>query len=287
MLECVPNVSEGRDTRALDALAQTCGASLLDLHVDPDHHRSVFTLAGPDDGDAESTVRRLASAVANHVDLTAHAGVHPRIGALDVVPFVALDGTPNDAVDAARAFSSWVAEKLELPVFLYGDADPLHRSLPDVRRHAFTERRPDVGPSEAHPRLGAVAVGARPVLVAVNCELDRDDLALARSLARGVREADGGLRGVRAFGFALESVGRVQVSLNLVDLTTTGLQPACEAVRALARARGADVARVELVGLLPASELERCDEVFRAWSGISADQTIESRLARTDPARRA
>lgn len=281
MLECVPNVSEGRDTRALDAFAQACSASLLDLHVDPDHHRSVFTLAGPDDRDAEPAVRRLAGAVADRVDLTTHAGVHPRIGALDVVPFVALDGTSGgDAVDAAGAFASWVAEELALPVFLYGDADPQHRSLPDVRRDAFTRRQPDVGPPEPHPQLGAVAVGARPLLVAVNCELDKHDLALASSLARAVRERDGGLPGVRALGLELESVARVQVSMNLVDLAATGLQQACETVRSLARARGADVARVELVGLLPASELARCDDEFRAWSAISADQTIEARLAR-------
>ncbi|MEX1008442.1 MAG: glutamate formiminotransferase [Acidimicrobiia bacterium] len=281
MLECVPNVSEGRNTRALDALARACGASLLDVHVDADHHRSVFTLAGPGEHDAEPALRRLARAVADRVDLTAHDGVHPRIGALDVVPFVALDGTPSgDAVDAARAFASWAAEELALPVFLYGDADPQHRALPDTRRDAFTRRQPDVGPPEPHPQLGAVAVGARPLLVAVNCELDRDDLALARSLARAVREIDGGLIGVRALGLELESAARVQVSMNLVDLGATGLQQACEAVRSLARGRGADVARVELVGLLPASELARCDDEFRVWSGISPDQTIEARLDR-------
>ena len=281
MLECVPNVSEGRDARAVDAFADACGASLLDVHLDVDHHRSVFTLAGPGRRDAEPAMQRLARAVANRVDLTTHAGAHPRFGALDVVPFVALDGTSGrEAMDAAGAFASWVAEDLALPVFLYGDADPQHRSLPDVRRDAFTKRQPDVGPSEPHPQLGAVAVGARPVLVAVNCELDSDDLALARSLAGAVRERDGGLRGVRALGFPLESAARVQVSMNLVDLAATGLQQACDTVRSLARARGSDVARVELVGLLPASELARCDDEFRAWSGIGPDQTIEARLAR-------
>jgi len=215
------------------------------------------------------------------VDLTTHAGAHPRIGALDVVPFVALDGTSGDeAVDAAGAFASWVAVELALPVFLYGNADPQHRSLPDVGRDAFTKRQPDVGPPETHPQLGAVAVGARPLLVAVNCEFDSDDLALARSLAGAVRERDGGLLGVRALGFPLESTARVQVSMNLVDLAATGLQQACETVRSLALARESDVVRVELVGLLPASELARCDNEFRAWSGIGPDQTIEARLAR-------
>jgi glutamate formiminotransferase len=279
VLECVPNVAEGRDRRVLDALRAACSSSLLDLHVDPDHHRSVFTLAGPGASDAEQAVRRLAGSVADDVDLTMHAGVHPRIGALDVVPFVALDGTAaGEAVDAARTFATWVADALQIPVFLYGDADPRHRSLPELRRDAFRLRAPDLGPPEPHPNLGAVAVGARPVLVAVNCWLDRDDLALARAIARSVRERDGGLPGVRALGLPLESIGRSQVSLNLVDLPSTGLQAACDTVRTLARARGSDVARVELVGLIPASELARCDDGFREWSGLGADHTIEARL---------
>jgi len=273
-------VSEGRDARALDAFAAACGPSLLDVHVDADHHRSVFTLAGPGSLDAEDAARRLACAVADHVDITEHRGVHPRIGALDVVPFVALgDSDRADAVRAAHAFAMWAASELMVPVFLYGDAAFDRRALPDVRRDAFTVRAPDDGPPSPHPRLGAVAVGARPVLVAVNCDLDRDDVALARSIARAVRERDGGLPGVRALGLLLASRGAVQVSMNLVDLDATGLQEACRRVQALAEAAGAAVARVELVGLLPAAELARCDADFRAWSGIGTEQTIEARLA--------
>lgn len=272
MLECVPNVSEGRDARVLDALAAACGASLLDTHVDADHHRSVFTLAGPGFHDAEHAVRRLARVVADLLDLANHEGVHPRFGALDVVPFVALDGAPPDAaVDAALAFASWVGSELGIPALLYGDADPRGRSLPEIRREAAQ--------LPGHPRLGTVAVGARPVLVAVNCELDRDDLALARRLAVAVRARDGGLAGVRALGFRLAARGVVQVSMNLTDLPATGVQQACETVRNLARSHGVDVARVELVGLLPASELARCNDEFRAWSGIDVDQTIEWRLS--------
>jgi glutamate formiminotransferase len=280
MLECVPNVAEGRDTRVLDALSTACGSSLLDEHVDPDHHRSVFTLAGPGARDAEAAVRRLAVSVTEHLDLTTHAGVHPRIGALDVVPFVVLEGTSTaDAVDAAHAFAAWAAGELDLPVFFYGEVDPQRRSLPELRRDAFTARAPDLGPLRRHPKLGAIAVGARPVLVAVNCWLDRDNLALARTIAHSVRERDGGLTGVRALGFRLASVARAQVSMNLVDLDATGLQRACDTVRAHARAQGADVARVELVGLVPASEYARCDDAFLQWSGISAHQTIEARFA--------
>ena len=261
-----------------DELTAACGASLLDEHRDPDHHRSVFTLAGPGARDAEVAVRRLACAVAEHVDLAAHDGVHPRIGALDVVPFVALDGSdPNDAVAAARDFASWITAELGVPALLYGDADPDRRTLPSVRRavaeldETFTIPR--------HGRLGAVAVGARPVLVAVNCELDRDDLALARAIARAVRERDGGLPGVRALGFPSRRVRSRQVSMNLTALRATGLQAACERVRELARARGADVARVELVGLVPRAELTRCDRSFLEWAGLGDDVTIEARLA--------
>jgi glutamate formiminotransferase len=278
VLECVPNVSEGRDLVVLDALTDACGGALLDRHVDADHHRSVFTLAGPTTGDA---ARSLARAVAAHIDLSRHAGVHPRLGALDVVPFVALAGSsPADAVDAALGFATWMADELQVPVFLYDRADRAARTLPDARREAFTSRAPDLGPTRPHPTLGAVAVGARDPLVAVNCELARDDLALARVIATRVRERDGGLGGVRALGLRLASSGVVQVSMNLVALERTGVQDACRAVDALARDAGSAVARVELVGLLPAAELARCDDEFRSWSGIGPDATIEGRLAR-------
>jgi glutamate formiminotransferase len=278
VLECVPNVSEGRDGAVLDRLAQACGDALLDRHVDVDHHRSVFTLASPHTAEV---MRSLAQAVAEQVDLARHDGVHPHLGALDVVPFVALAGSsPHDAVAAARAFATWAADALALPVFLYDEADGTHRTLPDARRDAFRTRVPDVGPTRPHPTLGAVAVGARAPLVAVNCELARDDLALARAIARQVRERDGGLPGVRALGLHLESVQRAQVSMNLVALESTGLQTACRAVDELARVAGTVVDRVELVGLVPADELARCDAEFLVWSGIGPDQTIEARLSR-------
>jgi len=278
VLECVPNVSEGRDVGILDALTRACGTALLDRHVDPDHHRSVFTLAGDE---TVSAVRELSLAVAEHIDVRGHTGAHPRLGALDVVPFVALEGEPaGTAVDAARDFAAWIADTLMLPVFLYDAADPEARSLPETRRDAFAHRRPDFGPGAAHPQLGAVAVGARPPIIAVNCELAVDDVALARSIAANVRERDGGLPGVRALGLHLDGAGRSQVSMNLVALERTGLQAACTMVERLAIAAGNAVARVEIVGLVPADELARCEPEFVAWSGIRSDQTIESRLAR-------
>jgi glutamate formiminotransferase len=279
VLECVPNVSEGRDTAALDALAAACGPSLLDRHEDPDHHRSVFTLAGPGIRDAETTVAALARAVADQLDLTDHTGAHPRFGMLDVVPFCALDEDHEVAAAAAMAFADWAASDLGVPVFLYDDADPLRRSLPELRATAFAKRAPDVGPLRPHPTLGAVAVGARPPLIAVNCWLDTDDLLVAREIARHVREVDGGLAGVRALGLAMRSEGVVQVSMNLVDLPVTGLETACSEVRRLAERDDWDVTRVAVVGLIPAAEHDRCSEEFREWADLTPVVTIEGRLS--------
>lgn len=279
MIECVPNVSEGRDLDVLDALAGACGPSLLDRHVDADHHRSVFTLAGPAGWDALPAVVDLATAAAARLDLRTHVGVHPRLGVLDVVPFVALDEAFLHAVDAAFAFAAWVNTELSVPVFFYDGCAEGSRSLPEVRRDAFTRLAPDLGIPEPHPRLGAVAVGARRPLVAVNCWLDTDDLALARAVARAVRERDGGLPGVRALGLGLASRGVAQVSMNLVDLARTGLEAACTTVRDALADAGGRVTTVELVGLAPAAEIERCSPEFLAWSGLGPEVTIEGRLA--------
>ncbi len=288
VLECVVNVSEGRRAEVVAAVAAASGAALLDVHSDPDHHRSVFTLAGPSEQVAGAAMA-LARVAVERIDVSVHAGAHPRLGAVDVVPFVPLDdptaGGLAAAADVARAWGERAAEELGVPVFFYGEADPQGRSLPDVRRTAFRERGPDFGPLEPHPTAGAMAVGVRPVLVAVNCELAagvgglEDDLAVARMVAREVRERDGGLPGVRALGFALSSKSRAQVSMNLIDLAETGVEAACEAVRRGVAERGGEVSGVELVGLLPAAELERCSGEFLAWSGLSSDRTIEARLA--------
>jgi glutamate formiminotransferase len=205
---------------------------------------------------------------------------------VDVVPFVALDEPTAVAVDAACAFARWIAEDLGVPAFLYGDADPEHRTLPETRRDAFVRRAPDCDPTSGDPRAGAVAVGARPPLVAVNCRLDRDDVALARDIAHRVRERDGGLAGVRALGFRLDSAAAAQVSMNVTDLDATGVEGACRQVRRLAEAAGATVAEVELVGLVPATEQQRWSEEFRSWSGLGPEVTIEARLAAARPSRR-
>jgi glutamate formiminotransferase / 5-formyltetrahydrofolate cyclo-ligase len=282
VIECVVNLAEGREHAVITTLGSVCGDALLDVHTDVDHHRSVFTLAGPGAHDADPAARRLALAAADLLDLEGHDGAHPRLGVIDVVPFVALTGTAAEraeAVEVATGFGEWIAAELDVPAFLYDEADPQRRPLPETRRDAFVKRPPDFGPARPHFRLGATAVGARPPLVAVNCELDCDDLPLARRIAAAVRERDGGLPGVRALGIALLSRRVVQVSMNLVRLEQTSIEAACTEVHRLARDAGADV-RVELVGLLPAAELARCGAAFLAWTGLGNERTIEARLAR-------
>jgi glutamate formiminotransferase len=281
VLECVPNVSEGRRRGALERIATACRPCLLDVHVDADHNRSVFTLATATTDALDRCVTSLADAVVQVADDSWHDGVHPRTGALDVVPFVALAGTSDEqalAVHLALDFARWLSGTLDVPAFLYGDADPEGRSLPSLRRDAFVRRVPDFGPAEPHPKLGATAVGVRPALVAVNCELAGGNVELARRIAHDVRERGGGLPGVRALGFELASRTRAQVSMNITALDATGVERACTEVRRLARSGGTDVARVELVGLLPRAELDRCSEEFRRWAGLTDDQTIEGRL---------
>ena len=267
----------------VEALAAACGSPLLDVHVDRDHNRSVFTLVAEAAEEVEAASVRLAEAVAHTVDRSWRDGVHPRLGALDVVPFVALSGTPESrasAVRTAQYFAGWLGDTLDVPTFLYDDADPQDRPLPRLRRDAFVRRMPDYGPSEPHPKLGATAVGARPPLVAINCELDRDDVDLARRIAGDVRERGGGLPGVRALGFELSSPRRAQVSLNVTDLEATGVEEACAEVARAARSEGADVARIELVGLIPRTALEECSPAFCRRAGLGEEQTIEGRLGR-------
>jgi glutamate formiminotransferase / 5-formyltetrahydrofolate cyclo-ligase len=281
VLEAVVNVSEGRDQRRIDAIGAAAGHALVDVHLDPDHHRSVFTVAARESAVTEAATRRLVDVALEDLDLRDHVGVHPRLGVVDVVPFVALAPTPPDiAVAAAHAFGAWLARVHRVPVFFYADAAPDARTLPTVRRDAFTATLPpDLGPAEPDAHLGATAVGARPPLVAVNVELRTDDLTVARRIARETRERDGGLLGVRALGLPLASRGTVQVSMNLVDLAATGIERACTEVRDRARVWEVGVARVELVGLLPAAELARCSEEFRAWARLDERRTVEARVA--------
>ena len=279
VLESVVNVSEGRDRRLVDAIRAAVGTAVLDVHRDEDHHRSVFTIAAADAGRTESATRRLVDVAFESLDLREHDGVHPRFGVVDVVPFVALAATPADvAVAAAHAFGDWLARVHAVPVFFYDEAASDGRTLPAVRQQAFLALAPDRGPTRRDPRLGATAVGARPPLIAVNVELASGDLATAQAIAASVRERDGGLPGVRALGFPLASRGTVQVSMNLVDLGATGLERACTEVRDRAFAAGVTTRRIELVGLLPASEISRSSEPFLEWAGLGPADTIEARI---------
>jgi glutamate formiminotransferase len=258
MLECVVNVSEGRDLAVLDELAAACGRDLLDRHTDPDHHRSVFTVVG------EQAPRALARAAVARLDLSTHAGVHPRLGVVDVVPFVPLDGsTMDDAVAARDAFADWAHGELALPCFRYGP----ERSLPEVRRRAFVDLDPDTGPATPHPTAGAACVGARRFLIAYNVWLADADVSLAREIAAAVRSP-----AVRALGMACGQ--RVQVSMNLVEPLAVGPAAAFDAVAARATVAGA-----ELVGLVPAVVLDRERPERYAELDLAEDRTIEARLA--------
>lgn len=262
MLECVVNVSEGCDQEVVDDLVRAAGPELLDLHVDPHHNRSVLTLVG------EDAPRRVATAAVARIDLRVHQGVHPRIGAVDVVPFVPLGGRPlADAVAARDRFCRWAADELALPCFAYGP----ERTLPDVRRGAFTTLSPTTGPDRPHPSAGAVAVGARPVLVAYNVWLDRPDPAAARAIALELRRP-----GLRALG--LDVGGRAQVSMNLVEPDRIGPADAADLVTAAGEALAVGVAGCELVGLLPESVLRSVPEQRWAELDLASDRTIESRL---------
>jgi glutamate formiminotransferase len=259
VLECVVNVSEGRRDPVIDDLrGAVAPEDLLDVHTCRHHNRSVFTLVG------EEAPRALARAAVEALDLGAHEGAHPRFGVVDVVPFVPLGAaTMADALDARDRFAGWAGDELGVPCFLYGP----QRSLPDVRRGAFVALAPDEGPPEPHARGGAMAVGARPVLVAYNLWLVEPDLDLARRLARAVRRPE-----VRALGLAVGD--GVQVSMNLVDPLVVGPADVWDAVAAETPVAGA-----ELVGLVPEAVLERTPTARWSQLGLRPEVTIEHRLA--------
>lgn len=267
--EIVPNLSEGRDLavidRAVDAVSRT-GARVLHRTSDPIHNRSVLTIAGSARAVSDAAFA-LARVALESIDLREHRGVHPRIGALDVLPFVPLDGaTIEEAVALAHETGEAIWRRLRIPCFFYGAAArvPERALLADVRASQFeglAERfrdpawHPDVGDVARHKSAGAIAIGARPILVAFNVELETGDIAVARDIARKLRERDGGLRTLRALGLRL-SDDRVQVSLNITRYDATPLHRIVELVRHLARARGVTVAGSELIGCIPRAAVE-------------------------------
>ena len=275
LVECVVNVSEGRDHDLLATLDAAAGPPLLDRHSDPDHHRSVFTLAGPVDA-VTRAARRLAERTVAALDLRTHQGAHPRLGVLDVVPFVPYerDALPPGDLGQVRElrdeFVAWLARELGVPAFSYGpQRDGSTRTLPEVRRRAFVDLAPDAGPGQPHPRAGACAVGARPVLVAYNVWVSSHQVA--RAVAAAVRGP-----AVRALGL---SVGdRAQVSCNLIEPATVGPDALYDAVSQQVEWAGGAVLGAELVGLLPGAVLERIPPERWAPLGLAADRTIEARL---------
>lgn len=296
LLECVPNVSNGRDPEVIRALAEafaSAGASLLGVDSDADHHRSVITIAGPAEAVVEGAVRGVRAA-RDAIDLNHHQGAHPRMGAADVVPFVPLgSATMADAVAAARTAGARIWAEAGVPVYLYGEAAtrPERANLAALRKGGFEgiratietdpARRPDFGSAAVHPTAGITAVGARFFLIAFNVNLATRQLPVAQQIAGRIRERDGGLPGVKALGFDLPERGQVQVSMNLVDFRRTSPIEVFEVIRDLAAAQGVAVAEGEVVGLIPEAACPPDFETRVMARGFVRDeQVIERRLAR-------
>lgn len=272
MFECVINVAEGRDASTLAALESAAGTSLRDRHSDPFHHRSVLTLVN-DPATLALDTRRLCETTLERLDLRGHEGVHPRLGVLDVVPFVALSAVQADRAVRLRDEAAAHLAELGVPVFLYGPlADGTTRTLPEIRRRAFTDLAPDLGPGTPDPRWGASCVGQRPLLLAWNLYLEGVGISEARRIAALVRSGS-----VRALG--LEVGPLVQVSCNIIDLDRTRPSELYDQVVA-ELGEGGRIARAELVGLCPRAVLEREDPARWAQLGLSPETTIERRTGR-------
>jgi glutamate formiminotransferase / 5-formyltetrahydrofolate cyclo-ligase len=266
-LECVINISEGRDSELLERLAALIDNALLDVHTDAHHNRSVFTLAGRD---VSLAAKILCAQAVVELDLRRHEGVHPRLGVVDVVPFVPI-GIPlgpdmdlGPALAARDSFAEWAALELGLPCFLYGP----ERSLPEIRRTAFHDLAPDIGPPQPDPRSGAVCIGARLPLIAYNIVLEDGDLERGKEIAKSIRS-----RSVRALGLRVGS--NVQVSCNLVEPWIVGPAQCYDAVAALTKVRSA-----ELVGLVPGEVLDGVDPNRYVQLDVGPNRTIDARLER-------
>lgn len=290
LVECVPNVSEGRRTEVVDRLAAAIrdveGVRLLDRTSDADHNRSVFTFAGPA-GPVEAAAHALVEAALREIDLRGHQGEHPRLGAVDVVPFVPLAGTTmDDCVAIAHRFGKEIAARHGLPVYFYARAAarPERIRLPDIRRPQFeglqelmaTTHAPDAGPARVHPSAGALVTGARPPLIAFNIELDTTDVALAKRIAKEIRESSGGLPAVQAMGFALTDPPRAQVSMNLLDTSVTPMARVWHEVETRANAAGVGILRGELIGLMPLDAAVGVTAEALKLEGLARDRIIES-----------
>jgi glutamate formiminotransferase/formiminotetrahydrofolate cyclodeaminase len=295
IVECVPNFSEGRRREVVDAIVAeargTEGVTVLGCESDADHNRSVLTFAGPPEPVLEAAFRCAAKAAAL-IDLRNHTGAHPRMGATDVVPFVPLGETTMEECTAlAKRLGKRLGEELRIPAYLYAEAAsrPERRRLADVREGQFEgirdsiatdpARAPDFGPAAVHPSAGCTAVGARFFLIAYNVNLAGRDIALAKRIAKSLRESDGGLPGVQAAGFDLPDKGKVQVSMNLLDYRKTGMRRVFLKVKGKARKAGAAVAESEIVGLVPRGAVHQVVQDGLQLDSPLGPQVIEDNLA--------
>ena len=297
LIESIPNVSEGRRQDVVaafaDAIRAVRGVRLLDFSSDPSHNRSVFTLVG-DEAGVEAAVLALFERAVATIDLRAHKGEHPRLGAVDVVPFVPIEGvTMTDCVALAKRVGAIVAERFHVPVFLYEEAsaNPARKNLEDIRRGEFEglaakmtapEWAPDFGPAVPHPTAGATVIGARMPLIAYNINLATDRLDVARKIAAAIRHSSGGFRFVKAAGFALEHRGLVQVSMNLTNYEKTPIFRVFEVVKREAARHGVQVLESEIVGLIPSAALNAAAEHYLQIEGFKADQILENKLRQAE-----
>ena len=293
LIESVPNVSEGRNQETIQALAAAIekvdGVKLLDVDPDPDHNRTVYTLVGTPEG-VHAAILALFDAALPRIDLRAHRGEHPRMGAVDVVPLVPVRGvTMEDCVVLSRRLGKEIWDRFRVPVYLYEESAtrPERRDLAQIRKGEFEgfpdkiklpEWAPDFGEPAVHPTAGVVAVGAREFLIAFNVNLGTSDLQVAKEIARAVRGSSGGLRYVKALGFALEDREIVQVSMNLTNFRKTPIPRVLELVRREAARYGVPVVGTEIVGMVPQAALDQVVTYYLSLERFSPDMVLERRI---------
>ena len=293
VIECVPNISEGRRPDVVaeiaEALRSIDGVRVLDVQSDAAHHRSVLTLAGDHEPLKQAVLRLYEDAVAR-IDLRTHRGEHPRLGAVDVCPFIPIEGaTMKDCIDLAKEVASEVATRFQVPVYLYEEAasTPARRNLEDIRRGEFeglpakmqqSDWSPDFGPAVPHESAGATVIGARMPLIAYNINLATDRLEVAKSIASAIRMSSGGFRFVKAMGIKLDDRGIVQVSMNLTNYEKTPIFRVFEVVKREAARYGVAVLESEIVGLVPSAALMRSAEFYLQLERFTADQVLENKL---------
>jgi glutamate formiminotransferase len=297
IIECIPNISEGRRPEIVTAIADAVraipGVRLLDHSSDASHNRSVFTMAGEAEP-LKAAVLALFERTLRAVDLRTHEGEHPRLGAVDVVPFVPIDGvTMDDCVRLAREVAAEVASRFGVPIYLYEEAstNPARKNLEDIRRGEFEGLKtkmasdgwaPDFGPATPHESAGATVIGARMPLIAYNINLNTDRVDVAKKIAAAIRQSSGGFRFVKAAGFKLDDRSLAQVSMNLTNYEKTPIFRVFETVKREAERYGVSILESEIVGLIPAAALNAAAEYYLQIAGFKSDQILENKLKGTE-----